>query len=465
MGSKGSAPAAPNYAELIPLQERSNINQFNTMLGASRINSQTPFGRQYWTPPPGFYGGQMGQNPAAPGTKTAQAAPDRGPAPPQYIDEQMGDGGWTQQAPNPAYQQWMQNLPGGQQGPQDIKDLPPAYQDANQGPWTFHQELSPEQQALYDQDLRIRGGMGNIGEQMMGGMGDIYGKPANFASQLPGYQYLQGPGWQGPQYNTNMNSRDAAEQAIYNRQMRFMQPDYAQRENQLHDRLTAQGFNMKDPGYANAMNQFQAQRDRAMADVRDQAILGGGQEATAELGRAMSAYQPAWAAGMQNQQFLSGQQNQALNYALQNLGQQRMDRATPLNELSAFRTGSQVQLPGTPGTASAPNLQAMDYLGAANQGYQNQLAGWNAEQAASGNFMGGLMNLAGTLGSAYMGMKSDRRLKYNITKIGQTPGGHNWYLWNWKDGGVGVGVVAQEVPEAAFVGPDGYLMVDYSKVL
>ena len=65
--------------------------------------------------------------------------------------------------------------------------------------------------------------------------------------------------------------------------------------------------------------------------------------------------------------------------------------------------------------------------------------------------------------------KSDRRLKENIRLIGRSVGGFNIYTWTYKnqerDGkGVFQGVMAQEVPHATIQHPDGYLMVDYSKV-
>jgi hypothetical protein len=67
-------------------------------------------------------------------------------------------------------------------------------------------------------------------------------------------------------------------------------------------------------------------------------------------------------------------------------------------------------------------------------------------------------------------MHSDRNLKTNISKIGVTEGGHNWYKWDWKDGsGSSTGVIAQEVaesvPEAVLMADDGYLAVDYSKLI
>jgi len=65
--------------------------------------------------------------------------------------------------------------------------------------------------------------------------------------------------------------------------------------------------------------------------------------------------------------------------------------------------------------------------------------------------------------------KSDRRLKENIRLVGKSSSGINIYTWTYKnqerDGkGVFEGVMAQEVPQASMQHPDGYLMVDYSKI-
>jgi hypothetical protein len=62
---------------------------------------------------------------------------------------------------------------------------------------------------------------------------------------------------------------------------------------------------------------------------------------------------------------------------------------------------------------------------------------------------------------------SDRRLKINIRPIGRTARGSTIYAWDWKTGGSGRGVIAQEVahiPGAVHDDADGILMVDYSKV-
>ena len=64
---------------------------------------------------------------------------------------------------------------------------------------------------------------------------------------------------------------------------------------------------------------------------------------------------------------------------------------------------------------------------------------------------------------------SDKRLKENIRLIGRSISGINIYTWTYKNQekhgrGVFQGVMAQEVPQASIMHPDGYLMVDYSKI-
>jgi hypothetical protein len=70
-------------------------------------------------------------------------------------------------------------------------------------------------------------------------------------------------------------------------------------------------------------------------------------------------------------------------------------------------------------------------------------------------------------------MASDRRLKTNIIKVGETAGGANIYKWEWNEEGekiagnqVAFGVMADEVdPDIVTTAPDGYKRVDYSRVV
>jgi len=82
---------------------------------------------------------------------------------------------------------------------------------------------------------------------------------------------------------------------------------------------------------------------------------------------------------------------------------------------------------------------------------------------------------AGTIGSMFA-KPSDIRLKTDIKRVGKLPNGLNVYTWEWNEEGKRVakdqptmGVIAQEVlevlPEAVTKGSDGYLLVNYGKVL
>ena len=83
---------------------------------------------------------------------------------------------------------------------------------------------------------------------------------------------------------------------------------------------------------------------------------------------------------------------------------------------------------------------------------------------------GGLAGAAAAFGA------SDIRLKENIVKIGETPHGTNTYSWTWTNEALPIvgdqpteGMLAQEVqmtqPDAVVMGADGFLRVDYSRVV
>ena len=88
---------------------------------------------------------------------------------------------------------------------------------------------------------------------------------------------------------------------------------------------------------------------------------------------------------------------------------------------------------------------------------------------------GSVGRLTEAVGTAIGAAKSDIRLKENIVPIGKI-GLHNFYTWDWKSealpivGNQGtVGVIAQEAqeidPEAVILGKDGYLEVNYERIL
>jgi hypothetical protein len=167
------------------------------------------------------------------------------------------------------------------------------------------------------------------------------------------------------------------------------------------------------------------------------------------------------------QQFGQGLSNAQLQNAAQQQGftQEAYNQMQPINVINALRTGAQVQSPSYANVPQQANVAGADILGATQAGYNAQLGAVNAQNAASGNFMGGLMNLGG----AYL--MSDENLKTDIKRIGTHDSGVGIYSYNYKDGydlptGIQVGVLAQEVekviPEAVIVTDSGFKAVNYA---
>jgi hypothetical protein len=154
----------------------------------------------------------------------------------------------------------------------------------------------------------------------------------------------------------------------------------------------------------------------------------------------------------------------------QGFGELSYMRNEPLNTLNAVRSGAQVTGPNFVNPAQQAVTQGPDYLSATMGNYQNQLANFNAQQAAQANLNSGLFGLGGAGIMAF----SDPRLKENIKAIGVMPNGLTLYSFEYKDeiknhplagAGVHVGVMADEVeqvfPYAVTTLNDGYKVVNY----
>ena len=77
--------------------------------------------------------------------------------------------------------------------------------------------------------------------------------------------------------------------------------------------------------------------------------------------------------------------------------------------------------------------------------------------------MGSGMGAGGGM-SAGGGIASDKRLKHNYHVVGKSPSGINIYEFSYLGNNDRfIGVMAQEVPHAAYMTESGYLAVDYSK--
>jgi hypothetical protein len=162
------------------------------------------------------------------------------------------------------------------------------------------------------------------------------------------------------------------------------------------------------------------------------------------------------------QQQTANQNAQGFN---QNLYQQQLANSTaqqyaPLNAMNSLLSGQQVQNPIMPTFNQAGVSQTPNLMGAAQATYGANMDAFNAQQAQNNSFMNGLFSLGGSAASLF----SDRALKRDIVHIANVDGVRVYeyqYIWG---GPRQRGVMADEVPHAAFMDESGFFKVDYSKV-
>lgn len=153
------------------------------------------------------------------------------------------------------------------------------------------------------------------------------------------------------------NAFGQQQRAAYNSQMSYLQPQEQQQTQTLTDQLAQKGITQQSnpTAYANAMQ------------------LNSNQQNFANQLAFNNSYQSGLAG--QNQLFNQGVTQSNL----------------PINQLSALRSSNQVTMPSFGSTPTAAN----GYSNAAQNAYASGLA-------SSNNASSGLMNLGGTLGSAFM---------------------------------------------------------------
>lgn len=199
--------------------------------------------------------------------------------------------------------------------------------------------FSPGEQQLFDQSLQGQQQLGQIGLNSLQNVQNTYSQgfnPGNFGA-----------------------SQQQAQDAAYDAQTQYLDPRYAQSQDTLNTQLANQGLQTGDKAYDNAQQLFTLGKNQAYQSAQDSAVSAGNQEQQTLFGQALQQYNE------------------------------------PLNLYSALASGSQVQQP-TYNSVPGVNQAGTDVAGITNQGYQNQLASYNANQSGINN----LFSLGGNLGAA-----------------------------------------------------------------
>jgi len=475
-GKPASTPPAPNYTQAAQATAQGNLESARAALAGSLIGQETPYGSLSYSKT----GTDQFGNPMY--TATQSLSPDQQELYNYDIATSKGLGQLSQTGLN-----YVQNMMANPFSTGGLPSLQSSLQQAQM------QQIAGGPQL---------GQMGQAEAQLRAGQG-------------PNLQTSLGQ-------NVGMTGWDRASNLL----MQRLAPQMQVQQEQLDQKLASQGIPIGSEAYNRAkaqlgmqqndlMNQAQLQaqgiqqnlfgQELAAGQFGNQAMLGQNQAQLQNLGFTNQAMQQDFAnrmagMGFNNQQIQQMYQNQVAqqqaNNAIaqqqfanqltganlanqarqQGFGELAYMRNEPLNTLNAVRSGAQVTGPSFVNTPQQATTAGPDYLAATNAQYANQMAGYNAQQAAQSNLMGGLMGLGGTLGGAAI-LASDPRMKENVKAIGVLDNGLTLYSFEYKNEfkdheyaghGVHVGVMADEVeqvyPYAVSTLDDGYKVVNYGLI-
>jgi len=289
--------------------------------------------------------------------------------------------------------------------------------------------LNPTQQASYDQQQQLDLGTNTLANQQLGRISGSVSNPFSYDT------VTQAAPTSSPAV------RQQVIDALMGQSRARLDPQFAQQEAGLKTDLANQGIPVGSDAWNKVVNNFQMGKNDAYQTAENQAISAGGSEDSRLF-------------------------NQELTARQQGIQEYTTQRNAPLNEASALLNAQQISNPNfvnTPQTNVAPT----DVIGATSLA-SNVAANNNQQRNAYTNaIIGALAGTGGQLMAA--AIKSDRRLKRNIKRVGRTAGGLNVYRYQyrWSDK-VHVGVMAQEVrkkfPNAIVPIGYGYMAVDYRKI-
>ena len=203
------------------------------------------------------------------------------------------------------------------------------------------------------------------------------------------------------------DTRRQVTQSVFDRQLGLLQPQFTKQREDLAQNLANRGIPIGSEAYNQALNRLDTQQSEQTQRLALTADVAGGAEASRLFGMASTARGQQFGENVANvaqanqarQQQIADQlrANELQNQQRQAMLNERIGlRGQQFNELAALLGGPQIQQP----TFFAPS--AVNTLGA------NQLSGsaaanaFNQQMANYGSGMGGLFDLAGSLGSAYI---------------------------------------------------------------
>lgn len=334
-GGKGDAPDAPDYAAAAKAQGQANLEAARATAKLNNPNIINPYGTQTVA-----YGGTP--------TFDAQGYDAAFKAYQKALDS------WSS-APKTKFNLGFASGLGGVPLNQTKTAMPTApdknafyRQNGDPDIGTVTQKLSPAEQLIYDKNVQQRTNVGDVGITGSEALKDIIGQKMDFSG--------------APAVGDGAATRSK----VYDALMGRVNEDTANQREQRNSELIAAGIRPGTKAYDDAQNLI----SRQFNDARGNAEINAGNAAQQQFGM-----------DTQNRQ----------QYISELLAQ----RQTPLNEINALMSGSQVNNPfaGNLGYQAGANVQAAPIFAGAQAQGQADINKFNAQQAGGNSFMSGLFSL------------------------------------------------------------------------
>lgn len=398
---KSDPPPAPDYGAAAQQTAAGNLDMARYATQANRPNEITPYGTRTWTNNSSFDQGAYDKAMASYNSALAN-------------QQSQSQGYYSQSYPGDPYAGY---YPSNNQQTQNLV-APNAADFYSQGDnWTSNITLSPEMQALFDQQQKLQTGLFGAQDQALGRVNSMMGQGFDMSgvpqagtaldinslpqagtalnpNSLPGFGDVYDP----------TQSTNTATDAILSR----VNPQLERDEASLRTQLANQGVSQGSQAWNNAMDELRRSKTDAYTQAGLQGIGLGMQQQGQTFGQQTTNRQLG--TSEQNQQFtqqnylrqlaaaLQGQQfGQQQGLHTQGMQEQAYLRNLPLNELNALRTGNQVQQPQFGGFSQQASTAGPDMLGAAQGQYNAALGASNASNAGSAQMLGGLFGIGSTL--------------------------------------------------------------------
>ncbi len=249
------------------------------------------------------------------------------------------------------------------------------------GSYSVTQSLSPELQHQLDQQNSLNSTLGARAGQLANREGlNFNGAPNAPTFNTDGVNQIP---------TGNADDLNAARDSVYNQSTQYLDPQFKQAQSDMESKLANQGIMPGSDAYNREVSNFNLQKQKAYGDARNSAIQAGGAEQSRLFGLGLQSH----TTGMNDA--LAGF-NTGLQGRQQGVSEQTAIHNSPINDISALRGLPQVQMPTYQGQTGV-SIPGVDYLNAANMGYNANLGVTNANNAASNNNMNGLFGLGGAL--------------------------------------------------------------------